>query len=210
MRYEAALDERLAAGGFRGFRRLTLHIIREDGTASVKGCYDVANGFDGAIVAIYRQTANGIEVLLRHAPRVPLAFRNAPLLRPGDQIAAAFATELVGGMLEQSDASPAARAVEEAHEEAGLDLSRARIFSLGSATCPSPWLCGEMIHLFACDVTGLPVGAAPGDGTPFEEGATSKWCLLIDAIKRSRIEDNWNTVAEVALYRLRDHLRESR
>ena len=97
--YEILSDERIGDGGFLRLRRVRLCVRRSDGTRSQPGLYDFVErpmGSDAVVVVLWHRAADGVRVLLRHAPRVPLYFRDPTL--------GADHTEVVAGILEQGEA----------------------------------------------------------------------------------------------------------
>jgi ADP-ribose pyrophosphatase len=130
----------------------------------------------------------------------------APLPEPPPE---PFVTELVAGILEDSDHGELGlrtRAAHEVHEEAGFVVAPAAVTVLGAGLLPSP---GSMIEkfYFACvEVDPATQGPPAGDGSPMEEGARTRWLDLdaaIAACVRGEIAD---LKTELGLRRLRDHL----
>jgi ADP-ribose pyrophosphatase len=138
-------------------------------------------------------------VLLRHAPRVPLYFR--------DPAIGAAHIEVVAGIVEKGEDDWAAirkRAADEAHEEAGVVVAPEQIERLGPASFPTAGMFSELFHFVVAEVKEP--GAAvspPTDGSPFEEGAWVEWVALDEALRwcdDGRIVD---LKTELALRRLR-------
>lgn len=205
--YEILSDERLGDGGFLRLRRLRLCVRRSDGTRSPAGLYDFVErpmGDDAVVLLLWHRAADGaVQVLLRHAPRVPLYFR--------DRARGAAHTELVAGILEAGEAGWAAiraRAAAEAHEEAGVAVDVAAIERLGPASFPTAGMFAELFHFVAAEIADR--GAAivpPTDGSPFEEGATLEWVALDEALARCDDGRICDLKTELALRRLRSKMR---
>jgi ADP-ribose diphosphatase len=118
----------------------------------------------------------------------------------------------VAGIVETGEDSPAAicrRAADEAHEEAGLAIDPASVVALGPPVFPTSGMCAELFHLLAVEVSAAAIAAARvpgGDGSPFEEGARTRWLPLDEALAdcaRGAIRD---LKTEVTLRRLQDYL----
>src|SRR5947209_706858 len=111
--YEVVSDERIGEGGFLRLRRLRLRVRRSDGSLSKEGLYDFVErpaGKDAIVLMLWHRAADGVQVLLRRAPRVPLYFRDANVGREH--------TEIVAGILEAGEDGWAAiqkRSADEAH-----------------------------------------------------------------------------------------------
>jgi ADP-ribose pyrophosphatase len=200
--YEVVTDERIGEGGFLRLRRLRLRVRRSDGTLSREGLYDFVErpyGKDAVVLMLWHRAADGVRVLLRHAPRVPLYFRDAAVGREH--------TEVVAGILEAGEEDWAAiqkRAAAEAHEEAGVTVAAEAVERLGPASYPTAGLFAEVFHFAAAEVADPRAAVAPPtDGSPFEEGASLEWVALDEALRRcddGRIVD---LKTELALRRLR-------
>lgn len=200
--YDVVSDERIGEGGFLRVRRLRLRVRRSDGTLSREGLYDFVErpyGKDAVVLMLWHRAADGVQVLLRHAPRVPLYFRDAAVGREH--------TEVVAGILEVGEEDwPAIqqRAAAEAHEEAGITVAAAAVERLGPASYPTAGLFAEVFHFVAAEVANPRAAVAPPtDGSPFEEGASLEWVALDEALRRcddGRIVD---MKTELALRRLR-------
>jgi ADP-ribose pyrophosphatase len=201
--YEIDSDERIGDGGFLRIRRVRLRVRLSDGTLSRQGLYDFIErpmGADAVVVVLWHRAPDGgVRVLLRHAPRVPLHFR--------DPAIGAEHTEVVAGILETGeDDWPAIRkrAVAEAHEEAGLVIAQESVERLGPASFPTAGMFAELFHFVAAEVHDPSAAVAPPtDGSPFEEGASLEWVALDEALRRcddGRIVD---LKTELALRRLR-------
>jgi len=196
-------DERIGDGGFLQIRRLRLRVRRGDGTLSKQGLYDLIErpmGADAVVLVLWHRAADGgVRVLLRHAPRVPLYFR--------DPAIGAAHTEVVAGIVEKGEDDWAAirkRAADEAHEEAGVIVAPEEIERLGPASFPTAGMFSELFHFVVAEVeTPGAAVAPPTDGSPFEEGASVEWVALDEALRQcddGRIVD---LKTELALRRLR-------
>jgi ADP-ribose pyrophosphatase len=200
--YEIVSDERIGEGGFLRVRRLRLRVRRSDGTLSREGLYDFVErpyGKDAVVLMLWHRAADGVQVLLRHAPRVPLYFRDAAVGREH--------TEVVAGILEVGEEDWGAiqrRAAAEAHEEAGITVAAEAVERLGPASYPTAGLFAEVFHFVAAEVADPRAAVAPPtDGSPFEEGASLEWVALDEALRRcddGRIVD---LKTELAVRRLR-------
>jgi ADP-ribose pyrophosphatase len=207
-------DERVGEGGFLAIRRLRMRNRRADGSTSPPYvCDAIARpyGQDAVVVAVYARTARGVEVLVRDGLRPALlAGRDparAPLPEAPPQM---FLTELVAGILEAGDVGLAGlqqRAAHEVAEEAGFAVEPAAVTVLGAGGYPSPGSMVEKFYFTAVEVDPAAQHALPGDGSPMEEGARTRWLALdaaIDACVRGELAD---VKTELGLRRLRDHLR---
>ena len=211
-------DDQVVAreGGFLAIRRVHLRNRRDDGSLSAPYLCDFAvrpYGLDAVVVVVWRRAAGRIEVLVRDALRPPLA-----LGRPADRQTIPDArpllhlTELVAGILEVNDHGADGlrhRAAEEVHEEAGYRVDAATVIVLGAASFPSAGSLPEKFHFTAVEIPAGAVQEPPaGDGSPMEEGATTRWLELDAALAlcvRGEIED---LKTELGLRRFSDHLRE--
>jgi ADP-ribose pyrophosphatase len=212
--YEVDSDERIGDGGFLRIRRVHVRVRRGDGTLSRQGLYDFIErpmGADAVVVLLWHRAAvatataaaaGEVRVLLRHAPRVPLWFREPAI--------GTSHTELVAGVIEAGEDgwdAIRARAAAEAHEEAGLTIDASSVQQLGPASFPTAGMFSELFYFVAAEVAD-PAAAveAPTDGSPFEEGASLEWVALEEALARcddGRIVD---LKTELALRRLRDKI----
>jgi len=200
------LDDRtVGEGGFLQLRRLRLEAIRPDGSHTREGLYDFVErpmGLDAVVLLLWHRTrAGAVEVLLREGLRVPLRFGRL------DQ--AELFTELVAGILEAGDTDLRERAAAEALEEAGLRVAASAIEPLGPPMFPTPGMCAELFHLFACEVSAAQREAAEtpaGDGSPFEEGARTSWVPLEEALARCARGQIQDLKTELLLRRLHERL----
>jgi 8-oxo-dGTP pyrophosphatase MutT (NUDIX family) len=204
--YEVVSDERVGEGGFLRLRRLRLRVRREDGSLSDEGLYDYVErpyGRDAVVLVLWHRAADGVRVLLRTAPRVPMWFGRGPDV--GRHV-----TELVAGILEEGEEDwPAiqARAVAEAHEEAGVRITAASVQRLGPPVFPTVGMYPEMFHLVAAEVADPDaLEPPPTDGSPFEEGASLEWLTLDEALARCAAGTLCDLKTECALRRLREQL----
>jgi ADP-ribose pyrophosphatase len=201
--YEVVSDERVGEGGFLRLRRLRLRVRRADGSLSSEGLYDFVDrpmGLDAVVLVLWQRAADGVRVLLRVAPRVPLWFRQPSL--------GARHAEVVAGILERGEDDWRAiqqRAVAEAHEEAGLRIAAEEVTRLGAPSFPTPGMCPELFHFVAAEVRPETLAAAeppPTDGSPFEEGAELEWLPLDEALRRCVTGAIPDLKTELALRRL--------
>ena len=201
-------------GGFLGIRRMRLRNRRADGSLSEPYPCDFVErpyGLDAVVVALYRRTGAGVDVLLRKGLRPPLVFgRTEERVPVPDPRTSLLLTELVAGIVEAHDKGSEGirrRAAEEALEEAGYAIAPEQIAFLGAATFATPGLMAEKFWLMAAEVADAVPSKALGDGSPMEEGSSTWWMPLGEAIAacvRGEIED---CKTELALRRLADWLR---
>jgi ADP-ribose pyrophosphatase len=204
--YEVVSDERVGEGGFLRLRRLRLRVRREDGSLSAEGLYDYVErpmGRDAVVLVLWHRAADGVRVLLRSAPRVPMWFGRGPDV--GRSV-----TELVAGILEAGEEDwPAMqrRAAAEALEEAGVRIAPESVQRLGPPLFPTVGMYPELFHFVMAEVPDP--GAAeppPTDGSPFEEGALLEWLGLDEALARCAAGTLQDLKTELALRRLREEL----
>ncbi len=201
-------------GGFMAVRRLRMRNLRGDGSRSPAYVCDFLvrpKGVDAVVVAIYHRSGAGVQVLLRDGLRPVLAKGRDPSALPiPDARPYLTFTEVVAGIIEVGDHGEAGvrqRAALEVEEESGFTVSAEAIRFLGAGSFPSPGSMPEKFWLTAVEVPG-PQGQGPaqGDGSPMEEGATTHWMELDEAIAAcvdGRIED---AKTELVLRRLREQL----
>ena len=203
-------DERAGEGGFLAIRRLRLRNRRPDGSLS-RGyiCDFIARpyGQDAVIVALY---TGDRRVLVRECLRPAIAMgrdaTRAPLPEPAPALTL---TELVAGIIEEGDRGEAGlrtRAAAEALEESGFVVDPARVVLLGAGMLPSPGSMVEKFYFTAAEVDPAAQQALEGDGSPMEEGATTRWLPLDDAIAACVRGEITDLKTELGLRRLRDYL----
>jgi ADP-ribose pyrophosphatase len=187
--------------GFLRVKRLRAVNRRADGTASAEYPIDVIDRptLDAVAVCLYARTRRGVEVLTRRGLRPAAYFRRGKVaVLPEPEYL--LVEELIAGVLEPGEVGIQAlrgRAVDEAREEAGIEVSPERLEQLGGPFFPLPGIVSEKIHLLAAEVPRPPAdgpyGApAEGDGSPLEEGAILQWRELGEALaacERGEIED---------------------
>lgn len=206
-------DERVGEGGFLALRRLRIRNRRHDGSVSAQYVCDAVvrpYGQDAVVVAVYARTPRGIEVLLRAGLRPTLALgRDAKRAPLPEQPYDLFFTELVAGIVEERDTGEAGlreRAAAEVEEEAGFVVEPGEIVLLGAGGMPSPGCLVEAFYFVAVEVDPARQRDLPGDGSPMEEGAYTRWMLIDDAIAACVRGDLTDLKTELGLRRLVDHL----
>lgn len=202
-------DERAGGGGFLEIRRLWLRNRRRDGSLSARYiCDSIARpyGQDAVVVCIHA----GRRVLVRDGLRPALFFGRRPADAPLPEAPARpMLTELVAGIIEAGDHGEAglrARAAAETLEEAGFVVDPARVRLLGAGMFPSPGAMVEKFYFVAVEVDPDAQLPLPGDGSPMEDGATTRWLDLDDAIAACVRGDITDLKTELGLRRLRDVL----
>jgi ADP-ribose pyrophosphatase len=208
-------DELVGTGGFLALRRMRLRNRRADGSLSAPYVCDFVvrpAGLDAVVVVIYRRDPGGtVHVLLRDGLR-PAVYFGRTAARPPvpEDPPALMLTELCAGIVEEPDQGEAgvrARAAAEAFEEAGYRVRPDDIRLLGAATFPSP---GAMPEKFFLAAVKLSDEAAQeplaGDGSPMEEGASTRWMELEAAIEACVAGALCDAKTELGLRRLRDAL----
>ncbi|MEO6774936.1 MAG: NUDIX hydrolase [Kofleriaceae bacterium] len=206
-------DELVGQGGFLALRRLRLRNRRADGTVSAPYTNDAVvrpYGQDAVVVAIFSRGAGGVNVLVRSGLRPTVALgRDAHAAPLPEALPSLFVTELVAGILEVGDRGPdglARRAAAETLEEAGFVVDPAHVIVLGAGAFASPGSLFEKEYFAAVEVDPARQLELSGDGSPMEEGASTRWLAIDAAIEmcvRGEISD---LKTEVGLRRLRDHL----
>ncbi len=207
-------DERVGGGGFLEIRRLRMRNRRADGSISPQYCADSIvrpYGQDAVIVAVFARTARGIEVLLREQLRPSLSqgrdASRAPLPEPPP---AMFVTELVAGILESHDIGEIglrSRAAAETREEAGFTVDPATVMLLGAGMLPAAGMMMEKFYFMAVEVDPQTQQPLPGDGSPMEEGSSTRWMPIDAAIAACVTGEIIDLKTEAGMRRLRDHLR---
>lgn len=203
-------DERAGEGGFLAIRRLRLRNRRPDGTTSRGYICDYIvrpYGQDAVVVAIFDAQ---LRVLVRECLRPAIHLgrdpEKAPLPEPPPAL---MLTELVAGIIEEGDHGEAGlreRAAAEVAEEAGFVVDPARVILLGKGLLPSPGSMVEKFHFAAIEVDPGTQQALEGDGSPMEEGSTTRWLPLDEAIAMCVRGEITDLKTELGLRRLRDDL----
>ncbi|MEZ4404277.1 MAG: hypothetical protein R3B06_29930 [Kofleriaceae bacterium] len=207
-------DTVVGHGGFLALRRLRMRNRRPDGTLSASYTCDFVRrpyGQDAVVIALWHRDAAGVaHVLLRDGMRPGLRFgrdaRRAPVPDPRTD---GWLTELPAGIVEDCDRGEAglrARAAAEALEEGGFVVAPEALVLLGAGSYPSPGSVPEKYFFVAAEVDPATQAPLAGDGSPMEEGATTAWWPLADALAAcvaGRLEDG---KTELALRRLADAL----
>lgn len=203
-----------ASGGFLALRRLRVRNRRADGSVSRPYCVDFVvrpKGVDAVVVAVYCVAGGRPRVLVRDGLRPPLAFGRAAGVAPvPDRARYLYFREVVAGIVEADDRGEDGirrRAAIEVREEAGFHIEPADVVLLGAGSFPSPGAMPERYWLAAARVDD-PAAQEPleGDGSPMEEGATTEWLDLDDAIAACVAGDIEDAKTELCLRRLRDWL----
>lgn len=166
--------------GFLHVRRLRVRNLRADGSHSAIYRVDVIDRprLDAVAVLVWRRGADGLEFLTRQNLRPAAWFRHDKVPTVPDGRSHLFCEEIVAGLLEDHDSGEAGlrqRAAAEVYEEAGFEVDATNLELLGPPFFVAPGILSEKIFLLAVDVTGLTARAAPGDGSPLEEGGALAW-----------------------------------
>jgi ADP-ribose pyrophosphatase len=201
--------------GFLHVRRYRALNRRADGSRSAVYRIDVLDrpSLDAVAVCLWARTPRGVEVLLRRQLRPAVIFRRGKV-RALPEAEPLLYEEIVAGLLEPGERGMDAlrtRAMEEAREEAGVELDPARLEPLGSAFYTLPGIVSEKIHLLAAEIRrgpGPDQFDAPqeGDGSPLEEGATLRWRVLDEAIAACESGEIEDAKSELAFRRLHHRL----
>jgi ADP-ribose pyrophosphatase len=206
-------DERVGEGGFLTLRRMRMRNRRVDGSVSEPYvCDGVVRpyGQDAVIVAVYARTPRGIEVLVRECLRPVLAIVREPARAPlPEPPYGMFLTELVAGIVEEGDHGEAGlrtRAAAEVLEEGGFTVEPASIALLGAGLLASPGCLVEKYYFAAVEVDPATQQHLEGDGSPMEEGATTRWLTLDDVLAACMDGRITDLKTELGVRRLRDHL----
>jgi ADP-ribose pyrophosphatase len=204
-------DERAGEGGFLAIRRMRLRNRRGDGTHSAQYLADFVvrpYGQDAVVVVVYAREP--LRVLVREGLRPAIFFGRDPARAPLPEPAPGMLlAELVAGIVEEGDRGEQGlrvRAAHEVEEEAGFAVDPARVVLLGAGMYPSPGSMVEKFYFAAVEVDPSQQQPLPGDGSPMEEGARTRWLPFDDALAacvRGEISD---LKTELGLRRLRDHL----
>jgi ADP-ribose pyrophosphatase len=193
--------------GFLQVRRLRCQNRRQDGSRSEAYRVDVVERprLDAVAVLIWRQGAEGLEVLTRKNLRPAAYFRKDKQPAIPDGQAHLWIEEIVAGLLEPDDHGEAglrARAAAEAWEEAGFQVAPEEVRLLGGPFFLAPGILSEKVFPTAVDVTGRGQATPQGDGTPLEEGGVTRWWkaeALLTACREGKVQD---AKTEIALMRL--------
>lgn len=206
-------DQRVGGGGFLEIRRIYLRNRHRDGSISAPYiCDSIARpyGQDAVVVVVYAKRGDRIRVLVRDGLRPALWFgrdiTRAPFPEPAVE---PMLTELVAGILEDTDHGESGlrvRAAGETLEEAGFVVEPAAFELLGAGMYPSPGSMVEKFYFVAVCVDPLAQRPLAGDGSPMEDGATTRWLDLDDAIAACTRGEITDLKTELGLRRLRDHL----
>jgi ADP-ribose pyrophosphatase len=209
-------DERVGGGGFLMIRRLRLRNRRGDGSASAPYVCDSITrpyGQDAVVVAVYARDAaarGGARVLVRDGLRPAIALgRDAARAPVPESAPSMWLTELVAGIVEADDRGEAGlrvRAAHEVEEEAGFTVAPERVELLGAGMLPSPGSMVEKFYFAAVEVDAAAQQALAGDGSPMEEGATTRWLALADALDACVRGEITDLKTELGLRRLADRL----
>lgn len=207
-------DEVVGEGGFFAIRRFRLRNRRDDGSVSAPYVCDTMlrpYGQDAVVVAVFTRDASGIRTLLRDGLRPPVQLARDPTRAAlPESPSGPFVTEVVAGVIETGDRGEAGlrdRAAHEVAEEAGFDVSPASVILLGAGMYPAPGALIEKFYFTAVEVDPARQQPLPGDGSPMEEGATTRWVSIDAAIAACVAGDIVCLKTEAVLRRLRDHLR---
>ena len=206
-----------AQSGFLRVRRVHLRNIRADGSRSEPYVCDFVTrpkGPDAVVVALWHRGPDGaVEVLLRRGLRPALRLGRPPdeLPVPDAEGDYPYLLEVVAGIIEREDVGRDGvlnRAAIEIAEESGYTVRPADVDFLGAGVFPTPGSMPEKFWLTHAQIVDKAASNPPsGDGSPMEEGASTQWMPLTEAIEAcmsGRIED---AKTELCLRRLRDLLR---
>ena len=119
----------------------------------------------------------------------------------------AVAGAVVAGIVEEDDKGEAGlrqRAAEEVAEEAGFTVAPGAIELLGAGMLPSPGCLIEKFYFAAAEVDPATQKSLAGDGSPMEEGASTRWLLLDDAIAACMRGELTDLKTELGLRRFRE------
>lgn len=207
-------EESVGQGGFLSIRRLALRNRHDDGSLSRSYHLDFVErpyGLDAVAVALFARKDSRVEVLLRDCLRPVLTFGRSGSPRPlPDERPYLFVTEVVAGLIEAEDHGEEGlrrRAAMEVAEEAGYQVEPGQVFLLGAGTFLSPGIIGEKLWFAAVEIEDPSAqGDLEGDGSPMEEGATTRWVDLDAAIAACVAGEIEDVKTETALRRLREKL----
>jgi ADP-ribose pyrophosphatase len=199
-------------GPFLRLRSAHLRNQRADGSVSRDYICDYVirpMGQDAVVVVAWHRRGASVEVLLRDGLRPALQLGRDVAAAPLPEESRLMVTELVAGILETTDHGRDGllrRASLELWEEGGLRASPDAGVVLGAGSLPSPGCLVEKFYFVAMEVDPEAQHPPPGDGSPMEEGATSRWMLLDEAIAACVSGEIADAKTELGLRRLRDHL----
>lgn len=165
-------------------------------------------GTDGVAIAVWRRNRGRAEVLLKECIRPPVLFRAARVgaKRPNPPLL----LEVIAGSREPRDRTAAdlrQRAAEEIFEEAGIRVPVARIRRSGPPAFTSPGGLSEEVHIYTCEVTGLPqLGAQLDNAHPLELHSPLHWLSIETALRWTRTGRIRDAKTEIAIRRLADSL----
>ena len=217
------LEDRTATSrldeGFLRLKRYRARNRRADGSASREYPIDVIDRptLDAVAVVLWARTPRGVEVLTRRGIRPAAYFRRGknPALPEPEYL---LLEEIVAGVLEPGELGVEAlvhRAIEEAREEAGVELVPGRVRLLGGPFFLVPGIASEKLHLLEAEVERHQAGGAgdgwawaphEGDGSPMEEGAELRWRELGAAVRACTAGEIEDVKTELGLRRLADRL----
>ena len=213
---------RIGHGAFLQLHRAVVTMVHDDGSESRQGTYEYLDrevGRDAVVVVLWRHHGPEVEVLIRRGLRMPLLLRKTALTPQVLDPAPGYTLELVAGLiepdeealLEQAPAGAtlvlAGRALAEIEEEAGFRLPASRIVPLGSFIYPTTGIFAERLYFFAAQVhADEEPSAHDGDGSIFEENASTTWWPLSTAIAACVSGKIADLKTEIGLRRLVDHL----
>ena len=164
-------------------------------------------GQDAVVVAIFdAQRRVLVRECLRPALHLGRDPQKAPLPEPPPGLTL---TELVAGIIEEGDRGEdglRTRAAHEVREEAGFVVEPARVILLGRGLLPSPGSMVEKFHFAAVEVDPATQQPPRGDGSPMEEGASTRWIPIDEAVAMCVRGEIADLKTELGLRRLRDLL----
>lgn len=200
--------------GFLRMRRLRLKNHYADGSTSRDYACDIVSrpGADAVAVVLWHREGEKILVHLRLGTRAAVYLRRekkGELVQPDERTYDTL-EELVAGVLERDDTGPEGiqrRGALEAHEEAGFAIEASSVRLLGAGFFPTPGVTDEKVFLAEASVDPAKKGAAEGDGSVMEEGASTVVRELREAIAACRRGEIVDAKTEIGLLRLADALR---
>ena len=199
--------------GFLRVSRLEVRNVYADGSRSSPYPCDIVSrpGSDAVVAVLYEHgVAGALRVLLREAPRAPVYLRRHKRFVHPDPRVYLSITEVVAGIVEESDGAGTSgrqiRAAREALEEAGCEIPAERFREIGGETFASPGTSDEKIYFCAGETDLGAARDAPGDGSVMEEAGRLVVMELAAAIEACRSGAIPDMKSEVALLRLADHL----